>query len=156
MNAGAQWIVFEHWFSYTIPLTHFKGIIKASSGICVLTSISIFSNLVECVDFSDLSSATEGWFISFFRINNIKLKSSFVRCRKYHKSRWNCAAELQITVDLLCGTTAAKLHYSVDLSCGTTAAELHNSVDLIYFVWQTAAELHNSVDLLCGTTPAVS
>ena len=66
--------MFEHWFSYTIPLTHFKGIIKASSGICVLTSISIFSNLVECVDFSDLSGATESWFTSFFRINNIELK----------------------------------------------------------------------------------
>ena len=66
--------MFEHWFSYTIPLTHFKGIIEASSGICVLTSISIFSNLVECVDFSDLSGATESWFTSFFRINNIELK----------------------------------------------------------------------------------
>ena len=40
----------------------------------MLTSISIFSNLVECVDFSDLSGATEGWFIRFFRINNIELK----------------------------------------------------------------------------------
>ena len=74
-------LVHLRYYSHT-----FQGIIKASSGICVLTSISIFSNLVECVDFSDLST-TEGWFISFFRINNIKLKSSFVRCRKYHKSR---------------------------------------------------------------------
>ena len=40
----------------------------------MLTSISIFNNLVECVDFSDLSGATEGWFISFFRINNIELR----------------------------------------------------------------------------------
>ena len=43
----------------------------------------------------------------FFRINNIDLKCSFVRCRKYHKSWWNGAAELHISVDLLCGTTAA-------------------------------------------------
>ena len=53
----------------------------------------------------------------FFRINNIDLKCSFVRCRKYHKSWWNGAAELHISVDLLCGTTAAELHNSVDLLC---------------------------------------
>ena len=73
----------------------------------------------------------------FFRINNIDLKCSFVRCRKYHKSRWNGASELHISVDLLCGTTAAELHNYVDLLCATTATELHNSVDL-----------------LCGTTAA--
>ena len=39
----------------------------------------------------------------FFRINNIDLKCSFVRCRKYHKSWWNDAAELHISEDLLCG-----------------------------------------------------
>ena len=61
----------------------------------------------------------------FFRINNIDLKCSFVRCRKYHKSWWNGAAKLLISVDLLCGTTAAEL----DLICGTTTAELHNSVE---------------------------
>ena len=56
-------------------------------------------------------------------------------CRKYH---WNGAAELHISVDLLCGiTVAAELHISVDLLCGITTAELHNSVDL-----------------LCGTTAA--
>ena len=59
-------------------------------------------------------------------------------CRKYHMSWWNGAAELHISVDLLCGiTAAAELHISVDLLCGITAAELHNSVDL-----------------LCGTTAA--
>ena len=41
----------------------------------MLTSISIFSNLVECVDFSDLSGATEGWFISFFRIKKHRAKN---------------------------------------------------------------------------------
>ena len=111
--------------------SHISRESSVSSGLCVLTSISIFSNLVECVDFSDLSGATEGWFISFFRINNIELRFSFVWCRKYHKSWWNGAAELQITVDLLCGTTAAKLHYSVDLLYGTTAAQLHNSIHLL-------------------------
>ena len=35
----------------------------------------------------------------------------------------NGAAELHISVDLLCGTTSAELHNSVDLLCGTTAAE---------------------------------
>ena len=44
----------------------------------------------------------------FLRINNIDLKCSFVRCRKYHKSWWNGAAKLHISVDLLCGTTAAE------------------------------------------------
>ena len=66
------------------------------------------------------------------------LKCLFVQCRKYHKSRWNGAAELHISVDLLCGITAAELHNSVDLLCGTTDAELHNS----------------PVNLLCGTTDA--
>ena len=49
---------------------------------------------------------------------------------------------------------AAELHISVDLLCGTRAAELHvhNSVDLLCDT--TAAELHNSVNLLCGTTAA--
>ena len=96
------------------------------------------SNLVECVNFSDLSGAFQ-WLewsycdYKFLRINNADLKCSFVRCRKYHKSWWNGAAELHISVDLLCGTTAAELY----LLCGTAPAELHNSVDL-----------------LCGTTAA--
>ena len=60
--------------------------------------------------------------LTFFRINNIELKCSFVQCRKYHKSWWVGAAELHISVDLLCGITAAELHNPVDLLCGTTAA----------------------------------
>ena len=40
------------------------------------------------------------------------------------------AAELHISVDLICGTTVAELHNSVDLLCDTLAAELHNSVNL--------------------------
>ena len=51
---------------------------------------------------------------------------------------WKTAAELNNSVDLLCGTTAAELHNSVDLHCGTTYADLHNS----------------PVNLLCGTTDA--
>ena len=43
----------------------------------------------------------------FFRMYNIDLKCSFVRCRKYHKLWWNGAAEFHISVDLLYGTTAA-------------------------------------------------
>ena len=65
------------------------------------------SNLVECVNFSDLKLL---WAVfKFLRINNIDLKCSFVRCRKYHKSWWNGAAKLHISVDLLCGTTAAEI-----------------------------------------------
>ena len=93
-----------------------------------------------------------GLVYKFFLINNIELKCSFVRCRKYHKSWSNGAAELHISVDLLCGTTAAELHNSVNLLCDTKAAEVHNSVDLL--CGTTAAELHNSVDLLCDTKAA--
>ena len=76
---------------------------------------------------SVLISVTREWrycglIYKFFLTNNIELKCSFVRCRKYHKSWSNGAAELHISVDLLCGTTAAELHNSVDLLCGTTAA----------------------------------
>ena len=56
------------------------------------------------------------------------------------KSWSNGAAELHISVDLLCGTTAAELHNSVDLRCDTTAVELHNSVNLL--CGTTAAELN--------------
>ena len=148
-------IVFEHWFTYTTPLnfTRFKGIIKAFSGMCVrLTSITF-----PVIWSSVLISVTREWrycglVYKFFLINNIELKCSFVRCRKYHKSWCNGAAELHNLVDLPCGTTAAELHNSVDLLCDTTCAELHNSVDLLCDT--TAAELHNSVDLLCGTTAA--
>ena len=79
---------------------------------------------------SVLISVTWEWRYSglvykFFLINNIELKCSFVRCRKYHKSWSNGATELHILVDFLCGTTAAELHNSVNLLCGTTAAELN-------------------------------
>ena len=63
---GERWstkIVFEHWFTYTTPLTRFKGIIKAFSGMCVLYVNKFLStDLVGCVDFRDLSGATVGWF----------------------------------------------------------------------------------------------
>ena len=105
-------IVFEHWFNYTTPLnfTRFKGIIKAFSGIYVpLTSITFPEFGRVCV-----------WrycgLVTFFQINNrIELKCSFVQCREYHKSWWNGAADLHISLDLLCGITAAELHNSVDL-----------------------------------------
>ena len=122
--------------------------------MCVrLTSIT-FPVILSSV----LISVTREWcqcglVCKFFLINNIELKCSFVWCRKYHKSWSNGAAELHISVDLLCGTTAAELHNSVDLLCDTTAAELHNSVNLISGL-TTAAELHNSVDLLCDTKAA--
>ena len=60
------------------------------------------NHLVECVDFSDLSSATVG------------------------------RATTQLGRFPLCGTTAAELHNSVDLLCGTTAAELNNPVPLMH------------------------
>ena len=81
-----------------------------------------------------------GLVYKFFLINNIELKCSFVRCRKYHKSWSNGAAELHISVDLLWDTTTAELHNSVDLLCVTTAAEPHNSVNLLRGT--TAAELN--------------
>ena len=43
---------------------------------------------------------------TFFRINNTELLKIFVcRCRKYHKSWWNGAAELHNSIDLISGTT---------------------------------------------------
>ena len=68
--------------------------------VCAAHVNNFSSNLVECVEFSDLSGATVSWFIRFFRINNIELKCSFVRFRNYHKSWWNGAAELHISVTL--------------------------------------------------------
>ena len=108
--------------------------------VCVrLTSITF-----PVIWSSVLISVTREWrycrvVYKFFQINNIELKCSFVRCRKYHKSWSNGAAELHISVDLLCGTTAAELRNSVDSLCDTTAAELHNSVNLL--CGTTAAEL---------------
>ena len=94
---------------------------------------------------SVLISMTREWrycglVYKFFLINNIELKCSFVRCWKYQNSWSNGAAELHISVDLLCGTTAAEQHNSVDLLCYTTAAELHNSVNLLWGI--TAAGLN--------------
>ena len=116
---------------------------KALQANCMvrLNKCSTWSRVLISVTWVELLWA----LYRFFRINNIDLKCSFVRCRKYYKSWWNCAAEPDISVDLLCGTTAAELQNSVDLLCGTTAAEQHNSVDLLWGT--TAAELHNSVDL---------
>ena len=93
---------------------------KASDTVwSVSISAVIWSNVLISVTWVELLWAV----YMFFRINNIDLKYSFVRCRKYHKSWWNGAAELHISVELLCWTTAAELHNSVDLLCGTTAAE---------------------------------
>ena len=94
--------------------------VKAFNGMCVrLTSITF-----PVIWSSVLISVTREWrycglVYKFFLINNIELKCSFVRCRKYHKSWSNGAAELHISVDLLCGTLAAELHNSVNLPCGT-------------------------------------
>ena len=136
--------------------------LKAFNGMCVqLTSIT-FPVMWSSV----LISVTQEWcycrlVYKFFLINNIELKCSFVRCRKYHKSQmWsNGAAELHISVDLFCGTMAAELHNSVDLRCDTTATDLRNSINLLHIsvdllCGTTAAELHNSVHLLCDTTAA--
>ena len=87
--------------------------IKAFYGRCVrLTSITF-----PVIWSSVLISVTREWrycglIYQFFLKNNIELKCSFVRCRKYHKSWSNDAAELHVSVDLLCGTTAAELHNS--------------------------------------------
>ena len=79
--------------------------------MCAAHVNNFSSNLVERVDFSDSRVVYK-----FFLINNIELKCSFVRCRKYHKSWSNGAAELHISVDLFCGTTAAELHICVRLT----------------------------------------
>ena len=114
---------------YTSQFHTFQGNHQSLQwNVCAAHVNNFSSNLVECIDFSGLSGATVGWS-RFFRINNIQLKCSFVQCRKYHKSWWNGAAELHISVDLLCGTTDAELHNSpVNLLCGTTDAELNNPV----------------------------
>ena len=85
----------------------------------VSTSAVIWSCALISVTWMELLRAV----YKFFRINNKYLKRSFVQCWKYHKSWWNGAAELHISVDLLWETKAAELHKSVDLLCGTTAAE---------------------------------
>ena len=104
--------------------------VKAFNG----TSVRLTSITFPVIWSSVLISVTREWrycglIYKFFLINNIELQCSFVRCRKYHKSWSDDAAELHVSVDLLCGTTAAELH-------------------------KTAAELHNWVNLLCGITAA--
>ena len=103
---------------YTSQFHTFQGNHQSLQwNLCAAHVNNFSSNLVECV------SGHHCGLVMFFRINNIELKCSFVQCRKYHKSWWNGAAELHISVDLLCGITAAELHNSVDLLCGTTDAE---------------------------------
>ena len=107
--------------------------VKAFNGMCVrLTSITF-----PVIWSSVLISVTREWrycglVYKFFLINNIELKCSFVRCRKYYKSWSNGAAQLHILIDLLCVTTAAELHNSVKLPCGTTRPSFTSR--LIYFV----------------------
>ena len=149
VNAGAQWIVFEHWFTYTTPPTRFKGIIKAFSGMCVITSITfsvIWSSVLISVTWERRYCRL---VCKFFRIYNLELGLSVrLSGAENIQSWWNRAAELHISVDLLCGTTATELHNSIDKLCGTAAAWLHNSVNIL--CGTTAFELHNnSVDLLC-------
>ena len=94
--------------------------LKASDIVwSVSISAVVWSSVLISVTWVELLWAV----YKFFRINNIDLKCSFVRRRKYHKSWWNGAAELHISVDLRCGTTATELHNSVDLLCGTIAAD---------------------------------
>ena len=62
--------------------------------VCATHVNNFSSNLVERVDFSGYC----GLVYKFFQINNIELKCSFVRCRKYHKSWSNGAAEPHISV----------------------------------------------------------
>ena len=115
--------------------------VKAFNG----TSVRLTSITFPVIWSSVLISVTREWrycglVYTFFLINNIELKCLFVRCRKYHKSWSNGAAELHISVDLLCGTRAAEPHNSVDLLFDTTTAKLHNSVNLLCGI--TAAELN--------------
>ena len=163
---GERWstkIVFEHWFTYTTPLTRFKGIIKAFSGKCVLTSITSIFLSTNLVEFTCWFHWREWRYCrlvyKFFRINNKSLKCPFVRscvgCRNItsHDETWNIATELRISVSLgrftlrhngrratqlgrftLWHNVCKLLLNSVYLLCGTTTVELHNSVD--FFVAQ--------------------
>ena len=87
--------------------------------LCGITAAEL--NPFPLIWSSVLISVTREWrycglIYKFSLINNIELKCSFVRCRKYHKSWSNGAAELHISVDLFCGTTAAELHICVRLT----------------------------------------
>ena len=99
---------------------HYEKVLKASDIVWfVSTSAVIWSSELISVTCVELLWAV----YKFLRMNNIDLKCSFVQCPKYHMSWWNGAAELLISINLLCGKTAAELHNSVDLLCGTTVAE---------------------------------
>ena len=62
-------IVFEHWFTYITPLNFSRYDSRESSkpsvecqwNVCAAHVNNVSSNLVECIDFSDLSGATVGW-----------------------------------------------------------------------------------------------
>ena len=112
---------------------HYEKSLKASDDRMV--------RLNKCSSLISVTWVELLWAVyKFFRINNISLKCSFFRCRKHQKSWWNGAAELHISLDLLCGTTAAELHNSVDLLRGTTAAGLHNSFLGIFTSWHNGRQ----------------
>ena len=114
-----NWIEFTVFKALTPEFKLRTNPVKAFNGRCVrLTSIT-FPVMWSSV----LISVTREWrycglAYKYFLINNIELKCSFVRCRKYHKSWSNGAAELHISVDLLCDSTTAELYNSVNLPCG--------------------------------------
>ena len=89
---------------------HYEKALKASD---IVWSVSISAAVIWASVLISVTWVELLWaFYKFFRINNKDLKRSFVRCRKYHKSwwnGWNGAAELLISVGLLCGTTVAEL-----------------------------------------------
>ena len=84
---------------------HYEKALKASDIVwSVSISAVVWSSVLISVTWVELLWAV----YTFFRINNIDLKCSFVWCRKYHKSWWDGVVELHISVDLLCGTRAAE------------------------------------------------
>ena len=131
---GGDYIEFTVLKAFTPEFKLRTNAVKAFNGMCVrLTSITF-----PVIWSSVFISVTREWsycglVYKFFLINKIDLKCSFVHDQMHS----NGAAELHISVDLLCG---AELHNSVDLLCDTTAAELHNSVNLLCGI--TAAELN--------------
>ena len=75
---------------YTSQFHTFQGNHQSLQwNVCAAHVNDFSSNLVECVDFNDLSGATVGRLVyKFFRINNIELKCSFVAYRQTNKSWW--------------------------------------------------------------------
>ena len=59
-------IVFEHWFTYTtLSISHVsressKPSVECQWNVCAAHVNNFSSNLVECIEFSDLSPATVG------------------------------------------------------------------------------------------------